>query len=619
MGKIQHFVWHQDDQYIITCSNSGIICIWSVYTGQRLYEYIEKQVQFKQIFSYSTEAKCYIFALDRSNTLRVLYGKCIKGLLIESDSTISSNSTNNNNNVNSIEDLYLEKIIDLKSFSLTCFSSFKNNVFFSDDKGHIFYLNYSFDEKEKVSDIKILLSNLSISLFNDKSSAAICQLDVASNCLSQVSNSTKNYLLIALENGLLILCNMNNNNNTNNTINRAIITSDKNHFLLLMSSPEEVNTNTNANANSQEQVEIASCTKFQQVHSTNNDILIAKSDIKKLISNDLNLKQNLVELEDEQNYQIKLKDMIHKEQTKTINYEAKLNLTCLRGVYKELKQTSEDKLRRNYHKFENEIVKFKKDLELIKKNAENELNEKFLYFSQLYQEYLKLEEINRNLVENINRVEIGDSSKEVLVNIDYEKIEITELEQEIKLKLKNLANLTKLLEEENSKIELEGDRKIQNLIEFHRQTIHRIRCANEATKLEICLVRRKLFNLREKFSNLKHKQKNHDTNCLTESKKLNIKLEQVQCVKKLMRIRDDEFNLKQKEVSNLIRKLEHLRKINSIYKFEFDQISSSCIQLKAQNEKFKKLIHLNEEKLTSIVFKKINFLKLKEQYMTNKI
>jgi len=48
-GKLTHFEWFYQDQYIAASSNLGIICIWNVFTGEKLTEYVEKTVKFTRL------------------------------------------------------------------------------------------------------------------------------------------------------------------------------------------------------------------------------------------------------------------------------------------------------------------------------------------------------------------------------------------------------------------------------------------------------------------------------------------------------------------------------------------------------------------------------------------
>ncbi|RMZ94697.1 WD repeat-containing 65 [Brachionus plicatilis] len=388
IGKIHHFMWLEGDQCIISCSNSGIICIWNAFTGHRLYEYIEKQVQFKHVSISNAETNLIIFAVDKLNSLRILSCKFNK--------TISSEA-----NTATIEDIVLEKIVDLKKLDISCFCSFGNTIFFGNQKGHVLHLKYSMG---KTSKWQIVNENF-------YQNCGISQL-VISNCMNRI------FLISAFDDGLLVLCNLNGGNEA---------------FLM----PSPVSHHSITNQTNQETI-----LKLEpQAQEFFNDILITKNDIKKIISNDLNLKQVIIEQEDDQNYQLKLKDMIHKEQTKTINYEAKLNLTCLRSLYKEMRQIDEDKFKKNYHRLDKLKFKLQKDLQIAKENAEFELNKKFVLNNKLSSQFQELSSINKDILDGINRLsESNGTSTELessnLKNI--EKIRINELHSEMKFKLEHL-------------------------------------------------------------------------------------------------------------------------------------------------------------------------------------
>ncbi|CAF0922961.1 unnamed protein product [Brachionus calyciflorus] len=581
IGKIQQFIWLEDDQFIVSCSNSGIICIWNIFTGQRLYEYIEKQVQFKQISIFNHQSKLFIYALDKLNSLRILSCKFNRNLSIESNS-------------NNIEDIILEKTIDLKKFDITCFSSFKNTICFGNDKGHIICFKYLVDNN-KITSFQKGNQN-----FFQKS--GICQLSI-SNCMN------KTYLVSAFDNGLLVLCNIN----------------EKNHQFFLMSSSvsnHSLSSNNHLNNNPDSGNFKLDQQQQQQGESLEffNDILITKNDIKKLISSDLNLRQILIEQEDEQNYQLKLKDMIQKEQTKTINYEAKLNLTCLRSLYKEIKQLNDDKSKKNSLRLDKLKFKLEKDLELVKENAELELNKKFVLYEKLNYEYLKLNSMNKEILNGINS--LSNQEKIVAKNSYFEnieKIQVQELENEIKYRLGKFKKLTKLLKNENVMLELNEDLQVRNLIRFNQGTIDSISDRIKNLKLDTCFVRKKLFQLKEKFSLIKEKQRAHNENYIREKKNYSTKFDQVENLKKVLEIRQKDLDLKFKSKLELMKKIEQLNKINYILNYELEQVELTSRRFKSLNEDLKNMIHLNEEKLSTIIQKKINWLRQMNDLSNSKV
>lgn len=558
IGKIQHFVWIEDDQCIISCSNSGIICIWNAFTGHRLYEYIEKQVQFRHISISLTETNLAIFALDKLASLRILSCKFNK--------TISSETNT------AIEDIVLEKIVDLKNLGVSCFCSFGNTLFFGNQKGHIIHFKHSFVETSKW---QIVNENFQQNL-------GLSQL-VISNCMNRI------FLISAFEDGLLVLCNMNEKKD-----------------LFLMPSP--ISQLSITNQTNQE----ASLKLEPQAQEFFNDILITKNDIKKIISNDLNLKQVIIEQEDDQNYQLKLKDMIHKEQTKTINYEAKLNLTCLRSLYKEIRQIDEDKFKKNYHRLDKLKFKLQKDLQFARENAEFELNKKFVLSDQLSSQLQELNSINKDILDGINRLSESNaiSTKLESSNLkNIEKIRINELHSEMIFKLEHLKKVIKLLKSENFQMENNQDDMLTKMITFNKSNIDSLDARIRNLKTDTCFVRKKICQIKEKFSILKERQRAHNEHFLKEKKNYAIKLEQLDNFKKAVNLRQKELEFKLKNKAEMSKKIDQLTKINYILKFELDQIEHNSNKFREMNAGLKALIESYEENLSSIIQKKINLLK----------
>ena len=559
IGKIQHFMWLEDDQCIVSCSNSGIICIWNAYTGHRLYEYIEKQVQFKQISISNTESNLVIFALDKFTSLRVLSCKYNKAISSEV-------------NTNTIEDITLEKIIDLKLLDTSFFCSFGNTLFFGNHKGHILHYNYSVDKENKWQ------------IVNDNfyQNCSISQI-LISNCMNRI------FLISAFEDGLMVLCNL----------------SDINEEFLM---PSPVSRHSITNQTNQE----TNLKLDPQPQEFFNDILITKNDIKKIISNNLNLKQIIIEQEDDQNYQLKLKDMIHKEQTKTINYEAKLNLTCLRSLYKEIKQINEDKFKKNYHRLDKLKFKLQKDLQIAKENAEFELNKKFVLSDRLSSQFQELNTINKDILDGIKRLSESNTISTKLGSNNSKNIEknrASELHGVMKSKLEHLRKVISFLNSENFEMEFNQDEMFTKMVTFNKQSIDSVGNQIRNFKTEICFVRKKIHQIKDKFSLLKERQKKIEENFLKEKKNHSVKLEQIESCKKAVELRQKDLDFKLKNKSEMTRKIEQLKKINYILKFELEQVRNTTDKFKVLNDNLKNLIDSFEENLSRIIQKKIFLLK----------
>jgi hypothetical protein len=177
-GKMQHFVWLNHDQFIVSCSNSGNVCVWNVLTGERLYEYIEKRTCFLYLTAVLNESILHIIALDRMNNIRVLKIKSDKSFCSELDGVI--------------EDLEVSQLIETKKTftqneKIICFQAFKNLIFFGDSKGKVYMLDLNSE--------KLLPSEKTSHLFHNSS---ICQLFL-------LEKNGRPYLISCSVNGLIIL------------------------------------------------------------------------------------------------------------------------------------------------------------------------------------------------------------------------------------------------------------------------------------------------------------------------------------------------------------------------------------------------------------------------------
>ena len=48
-GRFEHFEWANQDLFILTCSSDGLVAVWSRFTANRLFEYVDKRTHFKTL------------------------------------------------------------------------------------------------------------------------------------------------------------------------------------------------------------------------------------------------------------------------------------------------------------------------------------------------------------------------------------------------------------------------------------------------------------------------------------------------------------------------------------------------------------------------------------------
>ena len=549
-GKIEDFEWFNNDQHIVCCTNMGVVCIWDVFTEQKVCEYVEKMIQFIHLKTCFDQFKLTIFISDKSNNIRILTPKL-------------KNTSNNNKNFldfDNIEDLSLVRLIEWSKLpfksKITSFVEFKSYLICGTEKGHLFHLRYTLDDDKSLPAINDDENDIYHD-FNQTSSI---------NNLRLISNLNGLCLLSCSEDGLLVFSNFS-------------FTS------------KNVIHNTAYNA-----------TTLTFAHQANqfswsDDILLTKNDIRKCISNDFNLRQSLIEYEDEQSYQLKLKDILHRELTKTINYEAKLNLTRLRTLLKEAKMINDEKIKDNSLRFKSLEVKLENDIELIKSLSESELSQRYQEYDKLCEEKEILLKLNQNLNEkiskNLNSKEFNSKSG-VDVYKSYKSLDFAE---ERKSNIDSIMNQVEILMEENSLMENDMDEYILNLKLNNQKELKDLNGKMEAVKLEICLVKRKLSEIKENLNKIKEDSQLYDDTYLGERKKFLLKNDYVECLKKLSADKEAKVKNNEKRIKHLKRSLDCLNKLKFINDYQVNKLEGSIVPVKRENDSLKDLMKAQEETL----------------------
>ena len=533
-GKMQHFIWLSHDQFVLSCSNSGIVCVWNVLTSQRLYEYIEKKVNFTCLNASLNASKLSVHAIDRLNNIRILKTKLDKNFQSELDN---------------VEDLVLEKLVDSKkacnfnnSDTITFAQAYNTFAIYGSSKGRVHFYDFNSD--------KLLPCKKTQKLFHNSS---ICQLFVILK-LNQV------ILVSCSENGIVILSRL------ENFSSKSILD------------------------------------EFKLQIGWIDDILITKNEIVKKINYDASLKQSLFEQESEQKDKINLVEIIHKKQIKTINYEAKMNLTRLRTLLKELNSTNEERCKSLNIRVENFERKFQKILDFIKEEAEKALIQCYEFNTFLTLKHERLREANDVCEQKIHAFKSSESCIKQLNSKSYEELE---LEQECKLKLSDYTRICRRIKEENEIMELKEDESVRHLKTNIQDQLSFWTKSNEATKLEVCLAKKRASSLKAELLLLREREKNFNDTLNAETRRNLAKNERIDFLKRCISRKENEIEFDEKCLLSAKLNKDKLRKINLFQVTEASNLEQSIPLLKSQNEALISSIRACEEKLVAIVSTKI--------------
>lgn len=554
-GKLTHFEWFYQDQYIAASSNLGIICIWNVFTGEKLTEYVEKTVKFTRLSVKMTENNLTLFALDHLNNLRLLNARLKNGKIIETE------------NVNLIFEKYINtpntrKIIkNIKNeLIVTSFCFYKKLVVLGSENGSIFIKDF-------------ISNNIKIDKKFSLHNSSICQLKI-------IENATRPLLVSCSQDGLIIISDL---------ISEVSVALDQN--------------------DQQQQSK-----KF--VYS--DDILQTKNEIRKKHNHDLNLQFSIIEKNEDQAYQLRLKEIEHKEQTKSINYEAKLELTRLRTLLKELKLTNEKKLEEFTRRIQDLNRKFEKDLDYVKESAEIELSKEF----QLYQDLVFKHQAcvnSSNMLEAKLEELLKTNGSNVIdneVNV-YMQYKLYDLKQKARSDLLESKQKIILLKQENEKLDLDGDRLIDKFKTKNEISLSEVKKKNDLMRVEISLAKKHLSNLKCEINTFKEREANREENLFITKKKYLVKYDQLESLKKMLLSANHELIGKEKKINLLRIKAEQLKKSKFTNEYRINELNKNLEPLVEENRKLNEKIKTNQLQLQTTILNRMNYLKITKDSMFN--
>ncbi len=452
-----------------------------------------------------------------------------------------------------IEDLVVDKLVETKKVLaaeneiITCIQCFKNAIFFGDSKGNI--KMYDLNSENLFSSEKT--NHLS-------HSSSICQLFL-------IEKNGKPYLISCSENGLMILSSLITKN--------SLLTSET-----------------------------------KTLHKEWIDhVLITKSEIVKKLKYEMDLRETLFEQESEQKNKINLTEILHQKEIKEINYEAKLNLTRLRIMLKELNTISDDQEEEFEIKLKTLTSKFVKIQENIKEDGEEKLIQCYKLNSFLNHKQLEVFQANEELKRKLE--DLKKKFTELNECKVYEEYEMYKIEQEYSFKIGNYRKTIELLVRENEQMEIDKDESIQILKNKFKENLNLFEKTNEDLKKKIYFDKIKLRQLRDNLENLKENERNFDENLNSINKKYLAKFVNVENLKKCLTIKIYAIDATSKSLLAIDLKRKKNQRINSFQTNEEKHFEKKLPLLKSENEKLINTLQDYEEKLIKIVSSKIRLYK----------
>ncbi len=515
-GKIRQFLWSKNDDFIITCSNTGSVCIWDADNGDKLNEYVSKTNNLLSLAMFHKKFEMEnLYVLDNRNEIKELKIVLNKNLPVKGEDILETDLISPNFK---------------NSFSSICCDMFGYMLLIGDSGGKIHVKPSKIEETSE---------------FNGHNDKII-------------------FLRFTCDNNFLISCSVDGT---------LIVWSVTSSFSFAESKKRNLS----------------------------NEVLIAKGDLQ-LQNYEQMLKKGQLEEENEViDYDLKLKEMSNNEKFNLIDYNCKLDLSSMRSLLKELKIINDSKVKEFEMKIDHISKMFENDLNAIRETSEKDLIKKF-------NEYDALDKIYKDLLE----------TKEIIINesneIDEKDIEVEnryrvqEANKKHKQEIEKLEYEIRLIQEENTQIEIEGDDEIENLKKLFKSKINFYEKDNQNLMLDVCFMRKKLINDEEKLRNLNLKRDSFNEILSYKQLKL-IELENRIEKLKLQADESDKILVSKDEKCFKIKlKNQNLEKHRFINEYQIVQYQNLINPLKEENENLKVDV-IELERKSSEIRSKINRIK----------
>jgi hypothetical protein len=537
-GKMTDFIWFGDDlrdNYIVACTNSGLVCLWSsLCGGDRLYEYVERRSKFRRVATSVIAEKLTIFVMNEQGCVRVLSmddddggdndnnrggggGGGGSNQKIPGGSNRSSNHREIDNNRDRWQSSRIKRQVSTESVgSMRC--------------------------EKNIDTYTLLLSahiNTSSPIIIENKAVAFCvyeSLLIFSEHASQSQTlSRRIFAYDLLDEKFYTLQQRRSNVNESESTPAFALTSlthygeisllkiaerKQNAFKLLACTQDgvvmfvdfiliaEKVDDKNDEPGSEHENLIEENEKREENHSDSDVlVLVGRAEFESLRLEEANLNKTFAERVKQQKCDIQLKEIEYSEQLKQANLKAEMNLAPLRAMINELKLKNSAKKTDCELKLASLNVKLDSIFNLIEDLNETKLVKLYKILELLKGHEASLKELDllyKDHLMKIMRSNDSPTSEEAVEDAqEYEKRQSEKLLQMHESELSGILSQIDLVKAEINSSELNADRTINEQRLANERELNAAKIKLSGIKMENSLLKCKLNSVKEKTNNIK--------------------------------------------------------------------------------------------------------------------
>ncbi|CAG5984446.1 unnamed protein product [Menidia menidia] len=332
----------------------------------------------------------------------------------------------------------------------------------------------------------------------------------------------------------------------------------------------------------------------QIVHTE--EILVTRTDLEEKAQNMLELKMRLEELQMENEYQLRLKDMSYSEKLKELCDKFSQEVESLKRTQQVMKTEMEMSERENQEKYEEAAVKHLKE----RRDLEQSYSQKLIVEHDKYQE---LHQKHRTMLEHYERQlkcaeESRAQAEEALTQLYESKLlEKTQLlaqcQEDTKQKVLEQEEITKQMEEDEEKM-------IHAMQIKYEKKLHSEKQSNMNLKEDAAIITQQLNILQKQMdesSSDKNKMKQERQSLLGLIRSLEGDIEDL---KRQICGHEKTSRDKDKSISGLKKKNQELEKLKFVIGCQLEELKKQIIPQQEDINEKKKRIHQLEEELVQI-------------------
>ncbi|XP_060897415.1 cilia- and flagella-associated protein 57 [Labrus mixtus] len=329
----------------------------------------------------------------------------------------------------------------------------------------------------------------------------------------------------------------------------------------------------------------------QMIHTE--EVLVTRSDLEEKIQNMLELRMRLEELQMENEYQLRLKDINYNEKIKELSDKFSLQIESLNAVQQAMEMEMEKQEREHQETSAEVTVKHSKELKDLELSYSQKLIVEHERYQGLQQKYEKMQEDNEKQLKAVEESRIR--ALEEVTQIYEARLRaktqlLSQCQEEPQQQIREFKEMIRQVEEDE-------ERKIHDMQMKYERKLHTEKEFSTNLKAETGIVSQKVYTLQkqidEKCTDInKMKQERQRLTGLIRSLESDIEE-----LKRQICGHEKTNQDKDKTISNLKEKNQELEKLKFVLDFQLNEMKKQTEPQQGDINKKKERIHLLEEEL----------------------